>query len=175
MDILPYNESRIYSFLYPRESGGTPAQDFSQLSNMLGDAWWKEKKRTQKAYLASKHVLDNAQKSSGAVEVVKPLETRIPSVKGEGKSLLHLKLSKSDLGSAELKQVIKSAFRRQARIHHPDLGGDEAAFRKIHQAYEELAAWAEEPTFLRRSGFPDKWFYDGEKNRWIQPVPKGPV
>jgi len=107
--------------------------------------------------------------------VVKPLETRIPSVKGEGKSLLHLKLSKSDLGSVELKQVIKSAFRRQARIHHPDLGGDEAAFRKIHQAYAELTAWAEEPTFLRRSGFPDKWFYDGDKNRWIQPVSKGSV
>ena len=50
-------------------------------------------------------------------------------------------------------------------------GGGEASFRRIYKAYEDLMAWADEPTFMRRSGFPDKWFYDGEKHKWVQPAP----
>lgn len=171
LDILPYNEPGIYSYLYLREKDRTPAEDFSQLSNFLGNTWWKEKRRTHRPYLASKHVLEKADKRSAAVDALKPMELQIPSLKGNGKALLHLKLSKSDLDRPALKKVIKSAFRRQARIHHPDFGGGGDTFRRIYHAYEDLMAWAEAPTFMRRSGFPDKWFYDGEKNRWVQPAP----
>ncbi len=171
MDVLPYHESRIYSFLFPRGPSKTPAQDFVQMSNMLGNAWWNEKRRTRKAYLASRHVLENAQRSNTALRTVQPMEIRIPSLKGNPKSLLYLKLNRSDLDRSELKSVIKSAFRRQARQHHPDTGGDESLFRKIYRAYEELVSWADKPTFRRRSGFPDKWFYNGENNRWVQPAP----
>jgi len=171
LDILPYNESGIFSFLYLRDEKNTPAEDFSNMSNYLGNSWWQEKKRTHKAYLASRHVLSKADRKSSAVNAVKPNEILIPSLKGSGKSLVHLKLNKSDLDRPELKRVIKSAFRREARKHHPDFGGGEASFRRIYQAYEDLMAWAEAPTFLRRSGFPDKWFYDGEKHKWIQPAP----
>jgi hypothetical protein len=41
---------------------------------------------------------------------------------------------------------------------------------KIHRAYEELIQWADNPSFFTRRGFPDKWFYDGDKNRWVQPT-----
>lgn len=34
---------------------------------------------------------------------------------------------------------IKKAFRKQARIHHPDAGGDEARFKEINEAYEVLS------------------------------------
>ncbi|MBW2564665.1 MAG: J domain-containing protein [Deltaproteobacteria bacterium] len=94
---------------------------------------------------------------------------KIPSVKG--KSLINLKIGRSELNTPQLQKLIKSAYRTQAKKHHPDLGGDTAAFRKIHQAYEELISWAESPTFIERRGFPDKWFYDGNKNRWVQPTP----
>ena len=171
LDILPYNEPGIFSFLYLRDKKKTPAEDFSTMSNILGNSWWQEKKRTRKTYLASRHVLSTADRKSTAVEALKPNEIKIPSLKGGGKSLVHLKLSKSDLDRPELKKLIKSAFRRQARKHHPDFGGGAAPFRRIYQAYEDLMAWAEAPTFLRRSGFPDKWFYDGEKHRWVQPAP----
>jgi hypothetical protein len=75
------------------------------------------------------------------------------------------------LNSPELFRVIKTAYRQQALKHHPDHGGDAASFRKIHQAYEELLTWAENPSFVRRRGFPDKWFYDSTTNRWVQPTP----
>ncbi len=33
---------------------------------------------------------------------------------------------------------IQQAYRRQARKHHPDLGGDEWAFQQVHDAYQSL-------------------------------------
>ena len=34
---------------------------------------------------------------------------------------------------------IKKAFRKLARKHHPDAGGDEAKFKEINEAYEVLS------------------------------------
>jgi DnaJ domain len=172
MDVLPLGSGKIYSFLFTRSRDRTPAADFSEMCNVLGNAWWGEMKRTNREYLASQHVLNQASPQTVSSESIRPEVVKIPVVKGSGKSLLYLKLDREDLHSKELKQVIKSAYRRQARIVHPDMGGDEAAFRKIYQAYEALMAWAEAPSFLKRNGFPDKWFYDGNKNRWVQPTPK---
>ena len=171
MDVLPLGSEKIYSFLFPRSRKRKPVEDFSELCNILGNAWWGEMKRTNREYLASQHVLNQAAPQDFSVESIQPEIMKIPVVKGSGKSLVYLKLDREALHSKKLKQVIKSAYRRQARIVHPDMGGDEEAFRKIYQAYEALMAWAEEPSFLKRSGFPDKWFYDGSKNRWVQPTP----
>ncbi len=171
MDVLPIGSIKIYSFLFPRSRNREPVEDFSALCNILGNAWWGEMKRTNREYLASQHVLNQAAPKDFSMESIQPEIVKIPVVKGSGKLLVYLKLDREALHSKKLKQVIKSAYRRQARIVHPDMGGDEDAFRKIYQAYETLMAWAEEPSFLKRSGFPDKWFYDGNKNRWVQPTP----
>lgn len=171
LDVLPIGSGKIYSFLFSRSPNRKPVEDFSELCNILGNAWWGEMKRTNRVYLASQHVLNQAAPQDLSAGSIQPEIVKIPAVKGSGKSLVYLKLDRGVLHSKELKQVIKSAYRRQARIAHPDMGGDESAFRKIYQAYEALMAWAEEPSFLKRSGFPDKWFYDGNKNRWVQPMP----
>ena len=34
---------------------------------------------------------------------------------------------------------IKKAFRKLARKHHPDTGGDEAKFKELNEAYEVLS------------------------------------
>ena len=82
-----------------------------------------------------------------------------------------LKISKADLTAPDLPAIIRDAYRRQAKIHHPDLGGDAETFRKIHEAYLDLVHWSRNPTFAKRRGFPDKWFYDGSRCKWVQPVP----
>ncbi len=171
LDVLPSDSKKIFSFLFKRSSDRKPVYDFADLCNLLGNAWWGEMKRTNREYLASRHVLDKADKQQAANQSVLPDVIRIPAIKGSKKALVHLKLDRAALASPELKQVIKSAYRRRARATHPDLGGDDATFRKIYLAYESLMAWAQEPSFLKRSGFPDKWFYDGAKNRWVQPTP----
>jgi hypothetical protein len=103
---------------------------------------------------------------------VKPPIIHTPNVTPA--SLVYLNLEKSSLDSSELRMIIRNAYRRQVKIHHPDLGGDAEMFRKIHQAYENLIRWSENPNFIRHRGFPDKWFYEGDKNRWIQPTPLQP-
>ena len=168
MDLLPYGTNEIFSFFYPRSPGRKPAEDFAQMANLLGDIWWAEKRRTNKRYLASERVLDCAEKIRHDTTCVRPLLWNVFNVKKQ--YLTQLKIAKTDLWSPELTQLVKSAYRQQAKVHHPDLGGDAETFRKLHQAYEEMVQWSERPTLIRRRGFPDKWFYDGEKNRWIQPI-----
>ena len=168
LDVLPYGSIDIFSFFFPRIHYRKPVDDFCRMANLLGKAWWSERQRTNKRYLATRHVLEIASRRDGQVESLKPFEIRKPA--RMAKSLTCLKLSRSDLDSNELRQIIKSAYRRQAKIHHPDQGGSAAVFRKIQQAYEELLNWSESPTFIWQRGFPDKWFYDGHMNRWIQPT-----
>lgn len=56
---------------------------------------------------------------------------------------------------------IKKAYRRLASKHHPDKGGDEAAFKKIQEAYEVLS----DPQ--------KKHQYDNPQPDWQQNVPPG--
>ena len=170
MDLLPFDCNEIFSFIFSRSTGNKPADDFGNMSDILGNAWWAEKNRTNRKYLASRHVLEQANQKNAQIDSIQPLGMKIPCVKG--KSLIHLKIGRTELNTPQLQKLIKSAYRTQAKKHHPDLGGNTAAFRKIQQAYEDLVSWAESPTFIERRGFPDKWFYDGNKNRWVQPTPK---
>ena len=169
MDVLPYDAREIFSFIYPRNLQNKPVDDFRRMANTLGRVWWDEKNRTNKKYLAARLVLTKANRDQTDLAGIRPPAKKIPTVKNT--ALVMLKLSKSDLDSAGPYERIKQAFRAQAKKHHPDLGGDAEMFRKLHRAYEELLLWAESPTFISRRGFPDKWFYDGDKNRWVQPTP----
>ena len=169
MDMLTYGSKEIYSFLYPRSPGKKPAEDFSNMADMLGNTWWAEKKRTQKRYLASQRVLDGAVRNQAPLLSVRPILISLPAIRDT--SLQHLDLKKSDLMDPELKTLVRNAYRRQAKLFHPDVGGDAPTFMKIHQAYEDMLHWAENPTYVQRRGFPDKWLYDGNQNKWQQPIP----
>jgi hypothetical protein len=169
MDMLPYGSCDIYSFSYPRSPGKKPAEDFCRMADLLGDLWWAERRRTNKRYIASHYVLEQAFRNRVPIVSVKPVMVKVPSIRRG--SLTDLEIDKSVLMSPDLQKIVKNAYRRQAKEHHPDLGGNAIKFRKAYQAYEELTNWSRNPTFAKRSGFPDKWFYDGNKNRWIQPLP----
>ena len=99
----------------------------------------------------------------------RPRLIRIPTIKIE--VLDYLEIKKADLNSHDLSKIIKNAYRQQVKIHHPDAGGQASTFRKIHDAYKESLRWADNPTFIRRRGFPDKWYYDGDNKKWVQPRP----
>ncbi len=169
LDILQYGSTELLSFIFPRSNGKKPVDDFSRMFNLLGNAWWEEVRRTKKRYLATRHILAKASPIEGDVNSVRPLEVREPARMAT--SMTHLKLRHNDLYSPDLQQIIKQAFRRQAKRHHPDQGGNPALFRKLRDAYEQLIRWAAKPTFTTRRGFPDKWFYEGGLDRWTQPSP----
>jgi hypothetical protein len=169
LDILPYGRQEIFSFLFARRPGVAPADDFSQMANVLGSDWWAERRRTHKKYRASQHLLRHARQGAADIHAVMPVEERRAVIKD--KLLIQLKIDRKELDSHDLDKVLKKAYRQQAKRHHPDRGGKPDAFRRLQKAYETLMEWAENPSFTRRRGFPDKWFYDGETNRWVQPVP----
>jgi hypothetical protein len=169
LDVLPYGSAELFSYIFPRTPGVKPVDDYRTMSNILGNAWWAERNRTNKRYLATRFILEKAKSKDPESVPIKPLEVKQPA--RLKRSLMFLKLQKSDLNSPSLQRKIKSAYRKQAMRHHPDLGGDAAEFRKLHDAYEQIIKWSENPVFIRRRGFPDKWFYDGRTVRWIQPAP----
>jgi hypothetical protein len=169
LDLLPYGRQEIFSFLFARRPGVAPADDFSQMANVLGSDWWAERRRTHKKYRASQHLLRHARQGAADIHAVMPVERRRAVIKD--KLLIQLKIDRKELESNDLDKVLKKAYRQQAKRHHPDRGGKPDAFRRLQKAYETLMEWAENPSFTRRRGFPDKWFYDGETNRWVQPVP----
>jgi hypothetical protein len=170
LDVLPYGSGELFSYIFPRTRGRKPVEDFCTMSNILGNAWWAERNRTNKRYLATRLVLEKAESKNADSTPIKPVEVKTPA--RLSRSLNFLRLKKADLNSPELKRKIKSAYRQQAMKHHPDLGGDAAVFRKLHAAYEQIIRWSENPVFISRRGFPDKWFYDGGTNRWVQPAPR---
>ncbi len=168
MDVVVGFSPVVYSFLFPRRPGQVPADDFGCLADHLGRLWWAEQRRTRKRYLASRLVLDGALQRSVPRRQVAAPSFRLASVRQD--LLIQLAIDRASLDGPDPEGSIKRAFRRQAHRCHPDLGGDGASFRRLRAAYEELLVWAESPTFIQRRGFPDRWFYDGARNGWVQPV-----
>jgi hypothetical protein len=168
LDVVPHGCKEIYRYTCRRREGSNPAADFHVLTNKLGESWWAESKRTSKNYKATQHVLTLATRHAISDGLQRPKLIRIPVVRME--CLDCLKIEKADLHSRDLNAIIKNAYRHQVKIHHPDMGGHASTFRKIHNAYKELIAWADNPTYVRRRGFTDKWYYDGDKLKWVQPV-----
>lgn len=168
LNVLPYSTETVYSFYLNRSPRHRPADDYCTLSNDLGNAWWKEKRRTHKHYLASRFLLNEMADRTAAGEGFRPVQLSRPSVSGQ--SLMLLKLGAGDLQQPDLEQAVKRAFRNQALRHHPDHGGEGVMFRRVHEAYQTLIAWARYPSFVTRRGFPDRWFYTGEANRWARPM-----
>lgn len=168
LDVVPHGIREIFRYTALRTEKSNPAEDFGRLSNMLGGAWWAEERRTAKNYLASRRVLEMAERCAISEGLARPRLHRAPTVKPE--NLILLDIPRADLTSHDLGRIIRNAYRRQVKIHHPDVEGKAATFRKIHAAYKEMLLWADHPTFIRRRGFPDKWYYDGENKKWVQPV-----
>ena len=169
LDVVPHGIREIFRYTALRTDGMKPAEDFGALTNRLGDAWWEEEKRTGKNYLASRRVLELAERHVISEGLARPRLIKVATAKPE--NLILLDMAKADLSSRDLIKMIKNAYRRQVKIHHPDAGGKAATFRKIHEAYKEMLLWADHPSFIRRRGFSDKWYYDGDNKKWVQPVP----
>lgn len=168
MDLITYASEQIYSYMLPRSLGRKPVDDFCDLSNMLGTEWWSERNRTKKRYVASQHVLEQASKACKAPQTVIPSTLAVPSV--GVRHLMTLEINTDELTPSNMQSSIKRAYRSQVKRHHPDLGGSAQAFLKIQEAYERLIHWTKNPTYIRKSGFPDKWLYEGANNRWLQPI-----
>ena len=81
-----------------------------------------------------------------------------------------LQLDRKDLASDGHIKKIKSAYKKMAKLYHPDIGGDEERFKQLNEAHKQMILWAENPQYASRKALPDCWSYDGSTNRWSPPL-----
>lgn len=172
--VLPENAEEVLTYACERTPGLRPAQDLWRLVDGLGGAWHRQIRSTGKRYLATRHLREKARRNQTVAASVKPVDDRRPALRR--KSLQCLDLSASELLSPHAKQTLKAAYRREAKIHHPDHGGDPASFRRIHEAQQELLAWMKNPRFKVRRGVCGQWGYDSLRaKRWLPPALSGKI
>ena len=90
--------------------------------------------------------------------------------KDENHCLKLLRLTKGDLACDGSLVRIKTAYKRMAKIYHPDMGGDAEKFKELNEAHKRMILWAENPMFTSRKALPGCWSYDGVTNRWSPPL-----
>ncbi|MBW2709709.1 MAG: DnaJ domain-containing protein [Deltaproteobacteria bacterium] len=81
-----------------------------------------------------------------------------------------MKLKRNDLSNDGPKATIKTAYKKMAKIHHPDAGGNEDQFKKLNAAHEQMLSWAENPQYTSRKALQGCWSYDGFNSRWSPPL-----
>ncbi|MDI6797189.1 MAG: hypothetical protein QMD09_09600 [Desulfatibacillaceae bacterium] len=156
----------VYTFLWERSSSKKPSEDLMEMTEILGREWWREHNEKNSRHQACLHIMEKARTGLVGREQVRPLCKQSPKV--SQKHLTVLALSRSQLEGKNAKACIKTAFRRQAMRHHPDVDGDQEIFLKVHCAYQELLEWVKAPVMTRQTGLPGKWAYNGR--RWIPPL-----
>lgn len=172
LHVLPENTDEVLTYLYGRRPDVKPAQDFWELVNGLGGTWHAEIRSTGRRYLATRHLLERARTDQTGPASLKPVEDKRPALRR--KSLQCFQLAASDLLSGHARETLKAAYRREAKIHHPDHGGDAASFRRIHEAHQELLAWVKNPRFRARRGIRGQWSYDSRRGKkWLPPAVPG--
>jgi predicted nucleic acid-binding Zn ribbon protein len=114
MDVVPHGIKEIFRYTSLRSAGNSPADDFSQMTNVMGNAWWEEENRTAKKYLASRHVLELAQRCAISPLLLRPKLIKVPTIKT--RAMNYLKIDKTDIDSDELPKIIKNAYRRQSPV-----------------------------------------------------------
>jgi len=170
VDMLLYGTTEIFRFHYPRTPGKKPADDFGSMANLLGSIWWSEKRRTSKRHLAAIRVLSYAERKLDSVASVKPAIVTLHAVKR--KHLRQLQIDQSELFSPELGRIVKNAYRRLAKVYHPMWEGMPSHFGSFKKPTRRWSSGANIHG-LPATGIPDKWLYDGEKKRWLQPLGDG--
>jgi hypothetical protein len=172
LHVLPENAEEVLTYAWKRTPGFKPAQDLWNLVDGLGGAWHRQVRSTGKRYLATRHLREKAGRNQTPPAAVRPLDEKRPAFRR--KSLQCLDLSASELLSPHAGETLKAAYRREAKIHHPDHGGDPASFRRIHEAHQELRAWMRNPRFRVRRGVLGQWGYDSLRaKKWLPPAVRG--
>jgi hypothetical protein len=171
LDILPTGSNVISRFIWSRGKDKKVADDLLDLVEKAGCEWYKKEEETGSRWWASQHLLDNASRKDIPVSTVVPISKRAPHLNHKEKNALRLlQLSREQIASEDGMGCIKSAYRRQAKLFHPDKGDTSNRFVHINEAHAELLNWAQNPKFRSRAALPNSWCYDASKKRWAPPA-----
>ena len=171
LDILPAWSKEISRFTHERTHGKKPADDLKKLILDSGSEWYSIIGNNNSKSYASLSLLKKNCNSTIPVRSIRPDSKRKPRFsKAERESLKCLRLKLEELISEENASRIKSAYKKMARIHHPDMGGDAEEFRKVKNAHEQMLMWVQNPQYTSRKALIDCWSYDASTNKWVPPL-----
>ena len=171
LDVFPIWSEHISRFMGPRTRGRKPAEDLKRLVLEFGREWHEMVNNNRSMSYASLHLVNRNHEKCIEPDEIKPDKNCRPRLsKHETGCLKILKLKRNDLSRGESKTKIKTAYKRMAKVYHPDAGGDEDKFKKLNDAHEQMLLWAENPQYTSRKALQDCWSYDGFTSRWSPPL-----
>lgn len=171
LDVLPVWAEDISRFACKRLTGKKPAQDLKRLLLQSGNEWYYMIHNKSSRSYASLCLLQKNHNKEIAPESIKPNNKLRPRfTKSEKASMKLLELEMEELISDGHLSKIKSAYKKLAKIYHPDVGGDEEKFKKLGEAHHQILLWAKNPQFTSRKALIDCWSYDGYTNKWAPPL-----
>ena len=171
LDILPFWTNSISRFVYKRTSGEKPSDDLKKLIIQSGREWYAILDNNKSKSYASLCLLQKTHNKDLDPESIKPNRKRRPKLsRRETEFLKLLQLKREDLHSRSYVMKIKTAYKKMAKIHHPDIGGSEEKFKMLNEAHQQMLLWAEKPQFISRIALHDSWSYNGNTDRWAPPL-----
>ena len=171
LDILPVWSKVISRFSCQRTPGNKPADDLKNLVLQSGKEWHNlvcNNSSRSKASLTLLRKNHNKQIDPRSIKPKKNERLRLSIY--EKRYLKILNLKKEDLPPDAHLSTIKSAYKKMAKLYHPDTGGDEEKFKQLNEAHKQMIVWADNPQYLSRKALPNCWSYDGFTNRWSPPL-----
>lgn len=166
LNVAVWNDPQAVSFIWERSPGEKPGNDLARLTEHLGCAWWDVQKNKGSRPQCGQSVLARGRTGMVAASCLRPKSISSPRV--NARHLTVLSLSREDLSGPDPMGRIKNAFRRKAKVVHPDANGKAELFRRLYDSYEALLSWAERPRLSRRMGLPGRWAYTA--GRWSPPL-----
>ena len=173
LDILPTGSDVISRFAWKRNGHKKVADDLLEMIERAGHEWYDREKETRSSWWASQHLLDKASRMDIPPSTIVPVLRKMPQLNHKERNALRLlKLTKDQILSEDGMKCIKSAYRKKAKLHHPDKGDKSNKFIQINEAHAELLNWTQNPRFCSKKALPNSWCYDASSRRWVPPAQK---
>ncbi len=172
LDVLPAWSDGISRFICERQEGNKPAEDLKNLVLQSGKEWHAIiNNRKSKSY-ASLCLLDKTHDTKIDPNSIKPDKKIVPKLTARENSCLKVLELKRETLCAEGHTVkITAAYRKKAKLYHPDMGGDAEKFKELNEAHKMMLSWAENPIYKKaRRSLQNCWSYDASTNRWTPPL-----
>jgi hypothetical protein len=171
LDVLSVWSKEVSRFSSRRRPGNKPAEDLKRLILQSGKEWHRMVGKNHSRSFASLFLLNMNHKKEIDPEKIVPLKKSSPRLSRHEKNCLKvLHLDRKDLVLDGNSRKIRSTYKKLAKLHHPDKGGDEERFKQLNEAHKQMLLWTENPQFTCRKALQGCWSYDSATNRWAPPL-----
>jgi len=171
LDILSVWTKEISRFTCKRTFGKKPAEDLKRLILQSGKEWYHMLNNHNSKSYASLLLLQKNHHKEIEPNSIKPDQRLHPKLTGcERKSMNLLQLKLDEMVSDGHVTRIRSAYKRLAKIYHPDVGGDTEKFKRLNEAHQQMLTWAENPQFTTRKALIGCWSYNASTCKWAPPM-----